>query len=390
MKWLFEQLACVSGLLVLAAAAASAQGPATGAHSQWSATLSMLESYEDNVNFSPATQGNYDTGSRFQAGLARDWISARTDINVNGTVSQQLYRNASDLNALFYGVGGGASYAVTPRLSWKLADTLTSNYAQNTAVLIDAGIVLPKVLTRSNVGSSTLSYAASPRTQLSWAVSQQNIWFDSSSVPNGPGFDNGSTFGSRVGFSRQLTRSQSLGVQVGYQRLLFADTVATNLDLLGTWHRPIGKDSGLSIAGGVQAYSVPGQAGYRSSPAGSITLNTHVRRSDVLTFSYRRALEQAFGLGRAQVTDVVGGSYGMTVSKRLSAGFNGTYGNGTDAQNPNLRLIGRSAGVSISYLVGRGLTVLGGYNFLASQDGLNPTTVNHRAVVSLIYAKTWQ
>jgi hypothetical protein len=377
--------------LVLAAAAASAQeDAATRSHSQWSATLAMIESYEDNVDFSPATQGNSDTGSRFLAGLARDWISARADVNVNGTVSQQLYRNASDLNALFYGVGGGASYAVTRRLSWRLADTLTSNYAQNTAVLVDTGIVLPKILTRSNVGSSTLSYSASPRTQLSWAVSQQNIWFDSSSVPNGSAFDNGSTFASRVSFSRQLTRSQSLGIQQGYQRLVTAGTVANDLELLGTWQRPIGKDSGLVIAGGVQSYSLPGQGGYRSSPAGSITLNTHVRRSDTLTFSYRRALEQAYGLGRAQVSDVVGGSYGMTVSRRLSASVNGTYGNGTYPQDPTQRLIGRAAGASISYFLGRGLNVVGGYNIFASQDGPNPSTTSHRALVSLTYGKTWQ
>ena len=94
----------------------------------------------------------------FDAGLTRNWTLPRGSFSLTGDVNPLYYRESTSLNRLNYTAGAGASYALTPRLSWTLSDSLLSGYTQDSRVLTEAGLVFAKVVTRTNTAATQLTY----------------------------------------------------------------------------------------------------------------------------------------------------------------------------------------------------------------------------------------
>ncbi len=100
------------------------------------------------------------------------------------------------------------AYAITPRLSWTITDTVSSSFGQNNTLLTDAGIVLPNVETLSHDLSTGFGYLLSPRTDIHVTFASQTVGFDSSI------FTDGSNFSATVGLGHRLTASQTLGIDL--------------------------------------------------------------------------------------------------------------------------------------------------------------------------------
>jgi hypothetical protein len=212
MRWLAAWLGLAWGLTLLLATPARAQVAPPPAE-PWSLSFGAGEVYDSNLNFSPGTGsgGAGEFGSQIYAGGSRTWTGRRGGGSLNGNAADSFYSHATDFNAFTYGVGASGSYQVTRRLTWTANDTLSSAYAQDTTLLTNAGLLLPKIIVRTNSATSAFSYALSPKSQIIWGLTTTAVGFAS------PQFAGATNVGTNFNFSRQLGTSQTLGISYDYQ-----------------------------------------------------------------------------------------------------------------------------------------------------------------------------
>jgi hypothetical protein len=380
----------------LLATSASAQ-PGAPPDKPWSLTAGALETYDDNPGLT--TQATQSFGTALQGGLSRDWRLQRGDIKLSGNANQIFYSETPALNNFGFLVGATASYRITRRLSWNAGDGASSSYAQDSTVLTEAGVVLPRVVTHTNTASTGLSYALSPTTQIGGSAALQNVTFDSSELAGA------STESSQFFLSRQLSKSEKIGISAQYLRTLTEGTSEDSGGFFGTWQAIVGTadcyidcrgvqnpltGASVSASGGVLAYTTPGESGVKYAPGGSVVLNSHPRKSDTLALSYGRTIAPAFGFGRTQINDLLGATYVVNLGQHFGLNANGTYNRGTDVVDPDLRVVGRALGVSMRYSPVRNLSIAAGCTQYMANNLPNQTVTGCHASTGLTYARTWR
>jgi hypothetical protein len=362
---------------------ASTAGAQSATLEPWSFSVSANAWYEDNVQLTQ--NGTGTSASSVAASLGRDWGvgRGRGNVSLSGNVNETFYHEAPELNQFMYGAAFNTAYAISRRLSWSLNDSVNQSYAQDAKVLTDQGIVLPKVLAFTNSVSNNFTYLLSPQSQLSWGVAAQVALFPSSS------FVNGTTVSNRLGYSHEVGRSQRIGITHEYQRSFVGESDQINQALLGTWQRPIGKDSGLSVGIGVRFYTLPPR-GYTATPTGSVSLSTHVRRSDTLALTYEQTVQQVFALGRTLQSHIVTASYGLILTTKLGADFSATYAQSASPLATEAKLIGETGNVSLHYTIVKKLSASGGYAHYLRQDEPAPSVRSYRSYAALTYGLSWR
>jgi hypothetical protein len=369
-------------LTAVLAPQASAQAEKTAASVPWSLTLGVDEQYDSNVSFSTAQTAG-DLGSRFGAHLARDWDLRRGRVTFGGDARQLVYRQSTSLNQFTYGLEVGVTYLISPRLSWRLGDAVTSAYAQDSRPLLDAGLVFPKVLTRVNVATSELTYDLSRTTQVRWRVGQQNVSF------NSPAFSAGSNLSTGVSLTRTVTQSQTVGVRID-QSFATNGTTGDVGGLLGTWQLT-GNSVTLAASMGIRPYTLPGHSGYLFAPGGSIGVTGRLPGPSALGLRYERAVEQAYGISTGtHLAHRVTATYVVTAGRRVTLDASANYGLNTYPLQPDLRLEGRTAAVGLRYLLVQNLSVGGQYTIWVRRDQSSAPVTTYRDTVSLLYGVSWR
>ena len=360
----------------------AAHAQATGNSDAWSFGVNFAESYEGNPSFVGASQQD-EWANQIGGFLGRSWTLRRGSAQLSAAGSRSFYQETTALNDFRYNFGGSLSYALTHRLSWGGNIAVNSGLARDSKVLIDAGLVLPSVDTRTINSSSTFSYQLSPRSQISWSIAQLGVGFSSLL------FSGGTELTSSLRWTRQVTRSQTIGVTQDYSRS-FSDAGSSTIHgLVGTWAAPFGRGWSGTVGGGVRPYTVPGE-GYRFAPATTASLSKNVRPGQTLGISYDRSVTQTFGIGRTNnLLQSVSAGYGFTLARNLTTTFGSSYSVGTDPLDENLQLTGTTAQASISYLIKSIMTVgLGSNIYRRTYTGAEPST-SYRVAVSLSYGKSW-
>jgi hypothetical protein len=345
----------------------------------WSFQLGLDQVFETNVRFD--TQGVDDYGTRLNAAVGKSWMLSRGNLRFGATATQLFYRQSTDLNTLFYNVGAGGSYHLTRRLAWSLSGSRSTSYAQDTTVPVDAGLVFPKALTYIDAAATQLTYDLSARTHFTAGASGQSVSFDT------PALKGSSAISVGAVLSRQVTRSQTVGVSWGHT---FSNGISGDIQgLLGTWQVAINNRLRANFTGGIRPYTLEGQ-GYQITPGGSASLTAKIGQAGAATCGYERAVEQAYGFEGTHLADRVVAGYSTTVGRRLA--LNGTFNWGLNKypEIPNSRLLGRNAATSARYFMTRTLTVGAGYSFWDNSYANGTTITNTRMEVSLIYAPSWR
>ena len=349
----------------------------------WSLSLGAGEAYDSNAAFS-GPKGGEDLAGNLQVALGRSWTSRRGDLMFKGSAGQSFYRQATTLNQFTYGLLGGAHYTITRRLSLSAGDSLSSNYARDTRVLTDAGLILPTVITRSNSATTQFAYAVTPKTSVHWGLAEQNLGFTSLQLVGGANVTASS------GIERQMSRSQTLGVTYAYQRTFSNGDVASIQSLLATWQGRAGKELTVTATGGIRPYTLPGVGGYRFSPGGSVGLSAHLSSGQTLGLNYERIIEQTFGLSnRTHLVNSVTANYGLSLSSHVTLDLGGNYSRGSYPLLPNLRILGQLGSASIRYSATPKLgVVITSSAFVSTIDPFRPVT-DYRTMMSLTYGTMW-
>jgi hypothetical protein len=346
----------------------------------WSLRFGVNEVLEDNVQLTSG--GGGDLGSRVDVGVGRDVTFRGGQIRVVADAGQLLYQQAKNLNQLTYGVGVNTTYLVTRRLTWRVSEFLTSNYAQDTRVLTDVGLILPRVLTRSNSASTELLYDLSRQTQIRASLAAQTVSFASAELTGA------SNVVTTVRLDRLVGRSQSVGINWGQT---IASTITGDIQgLLGTWRGTFGRGVTLNAAGGVRPYKLEGRSGYQFAPALLVGIDARLTPTVTVSGNYERAVEQAYGFSGTHLAHRLLASSTVGVGRRVTVEGSASYGLNTYPLDPNFRLTGTAESLSVAYKIVDNLTVSGLSSLWYRQDSAAPAILATRVGVSLSYGFAWR
>lgn len=348
----------------------------------WTASTSVSSLYDNNVLF--VDGGPSDLATRVAGTLSRSWSLKRGTVSLGGDVSELFYQNTTSLNGLRYSIGAAVSHAVTSRLAVTFAGNVSSSLSQDSQVIRDSGALLPSVVTRTGSSALGVSYALSRKTQVSWSLAEQGVGFASG------GLQGGSTAGSTLTLTRQVASAQTIGVTQSYSRTFGGGGGTGIQSYLADWSISFGRYWTAQANGGIRPYTIPGEAGYRISPAAEASLNRMLREGHTVGIYYNRTLEQAFGLNRTHLVQTAGGTYSGKLTQRISANVSGSYSLGTYPLLPDLRLIGVLFDSSVSCLVGHNLSIVAGASKYWKTITPDPTTISTRFNVSVSYGTSFR
>jgi hypothetical protein len=341
----------------------------------WFYALGVDEAYESDVRFDGTGKGDWH--SRLQAGIGRQWTLPRGSFALSGNLSQLLYQGSSGQNRLLYDVATGVSYEVTRRLHWTASETVASSYSEDSSVLATAGLVFPRVTTRTNVASTALSYELTPRMTFDTSVSQMSVYFP------GSNFSDGSSLGVKASISRHITQRQNIGISLG--NTFSSGTTGDIQGLLGTWQYSVGPGLTVNASAGIRPYTLFGVDGYQFAPGGSVGVSTTLSRNQTFAATYEHAVEQAYGFNRTHLAHRLNANYVVTIGRRLSLEGNGNYGLNTYPQIANYTLDGRTATAGVRYLLWRQLSLGAFYGLWVRKETGVPASSTYRTTFSLSY-----
>jgi hypothetical protein len=370
-------VAAASGAVLLATRA-TAQTPS--AAPDWTLTFGTLATSDNNVRF--AEQGESDLSQAFRARVAREWSLPRGALGLSGDGTQTLYRTASDLDHLSYGLTVHGTYQLTHRATIRVDDAFTSALSRDAPVLGAEGLFFPLAQTQINTAGGSYAYSLSRRSELQVELRNERVSFDS------PELRDGSTFTSRASFRTQVDRREIVGFTQEYQYVATEGGDTAVVGLLGTWQRTLGTALNVSAAGGAQAYGLTGPAKIRLTPTGSVRLRGRFRGATTIVTRYQRLIDQAFGFGRVGIADHFAASYGLTLSRRLGFELGTEYNRSVDPAAPAFRLTGRGDTAILRCVVAGGLTVVATGSRSERADASTPTVTGVRVSVSVLYDRS--
>jgi hypothetical protein len=372
----------ILGAALLCGCAGAAAAQTTGGD-PWSFNVGVNGSYEGNALF-VGPEEDEEFSHSVQANLSRNWTLRRGGANLTASGNQFFYRKSTSLNDFRYNAGGGLSYALTRRLQWSGSSVLTSGLARDAEVLTDLGLVLPSVTTRTSSSSSMFAYALSRRSQVSWTVSQAGVGFSSGL------FQGGSTLSSAVSWSRQVGRSQTLGVSQNYGRT-FSDEVNTSVHgVFGTWSGTAGTWTAHTSLG-VNPFTVPDEDGLRYSFGMSAGLTKPLRPGQTMGITYDRSITPTFGIDTGNhLLQALTGNYSIALSRNLSTAFGGSYSRGSNPVTPERRITGQTGTASVTYRVTSQLGVMFATSLYSRTLPEAERVTSYNMMPSLTYGLTWR
>ena len=351
-----------------------------GAAPSWTYSLGVGESYESDVSFSGA-EGNGDWARNLTGHLSHIWVLRRGNVEAGGDVTHNSYHEAEGVSRVTYAFNGGTSYALTRRLNWRMSGSVNQMYSQDAQILIDSGVIYPRVLTRTQGTFLGFTYLLTPRSQLDLSVSTTRVAFvDSDLIP-------GTSLLGRAAYSRTVSRGQSIGVSIGHS---ISNITGDIEGIMGTWQMTPGPRFTLHAEGGVRPYKLNEHSTqYSFVPGGSAGFAATFGRAHTAGFTYEYAVEQAYGVGGTHFANRYNSNYSVKIG-RLGLDANGSYGRNSYPDRPGYNLDGRNVNFGGQYLIGKGLALGASYGLWIRHATDEPSTTTYRTMISLSYGGGWR
>lgn len=380
MKTLFRAVLCA---VFVCSVAGVSQAQTAGTDRPWTFGVGVNGSYEGNALFA-ASEGEEEFSHSVAANLGRSWVLRRGSANLTAGGSQFFYRKSTSLNDFRYNLAGGFTHAITRRLQWSGTSSVSSGLARDSAVLVDAGLVLPSVSATSSSSSSMFSYALTRRSTVTWSLSQSGVGFSSGA------FRGGSSLTSVLSYSRQVGRSQTIGVTQDYSRTFQDDASTTIQGYAGTWSGTMGSWTAHGSLG-VRPYSVPGEDGNRLTTGISAGVTRPVRPGQTMGVTYDRGITQTFGVDSGNhLVQSIAGNYSIALTRSLTSSFTGTYSRSHSPVTPERGLEGQTGSASLSYRLTPALALSVSSSIYSRLSTGTERATSYNTSVALSYAVGWR
>jgi hypothetical protein len=349
----------------------------------WAFSLGATGSYQGNALFTGPGE-NKEFSHYLNASIGRSWELPRGGATLNANANQPFYQESTSLNDFTYGASGSLSYSLTRRLRWFGSSSISSGFARDSQVLNDSGLFLPSVTARSSSANSTFAYAMSRSTNLSWNVFESGVGFASAL------FVGGTTVGTSASLTRQLNKSQTIGVSQEYGRTFTNGDSTANLATMGTWSAAAPHGWTLFASGGLRPYTLPDEGGYRFTYGLSGGFTKPVRPGQVLGVSYDRGINPSFSRdGSNNIVQTLSGHYSMSLVRNLSSSFGGSYSRGTSPLLADLKTIGEALNASLTYKMMTNLNIGFGAYWYGRTDQPSERVTSYGTYLSASYSTTW-
>ncbi len=356
---------------------------------RWLASLGARQSWDSNPRFAEtAIQGSWITGLNGQVAYSERF--SRGSLAIAGDGGTVRYSDAQGLNEFTYAGSLVGAWKPSPRLDLSLDQSYSSSYTHQNQALVDAGLVLPQAVVKRIGTTVTAARRLAERTSLTTLVR-----YEHDSFPNGE-LVTGDEFTAGAGFSRQLSKSDSLSLNYAYVN----DSVPTDAGATGGsntihtltagWSRQLAQRWSTSLSGGVATFTPVGGVARSWEPQGGATIERKARRW-TLGAHYSRSVGQAFGLGRQRVADVVGGTLALTLTRTLSADAILTRSWNKDPADPQYSFNDNAAGADLRWTLFRRLVTTGSYSYRRStgQTGATGALTGNVWALAMSYVQQW-
>lgn len=354
-----------------------------GRWTPWTVGLSANQGYE---GFESGGNESVRITTGLNGTVARSWLLRRGSIGFNGSAGETLYEGGQD--QFMYGGGVTTAHNYTRRFFQTFAAAASRSYAEDSALLVNAGVVLPRVLTENQMFSTAANYQLTRRNSLEGSVSAARVSFPSATElsPSAPQLATDTSYTLRGAFARQLNQAHSLSVS-------FGTSVSTGASgdvqgLLANYTGRFGRTLTIIASGGVKPYRVANGAQRRYAPGALLGFSVGTLRDQTIYVSYEHTVEQAYGLGGTHLCDRFNSTYSLGFG-RVSITGNANYGINYYPEVSGFTQTGGTLGVTAGIDIGWNLSLGANYAYAfntETRDSVSSTVKNSRGSVSLGYA----
>jgi hypothetical protein len=303
----------------------------------WEYGLGVGAGWDSNVEFRvPDGPSSWAVSPR--ADLARVFWGRQGQLRIEGAGNWVHYpelnypelEDASTYDATFRMVGSHRSSVNT---TWRADGSYSLGYSDSSPILVEQGVLLPLVKTRTLAAALGVIRKLGPRTSFSLDGRLYRTVFDQNST-EAPGLSNGQSVRGTAGLERTLGQRDTMGLVYSLESTL-GRTLPDAADREGSyylsqygslqWTHLFSARSGFLLEGGA-SYTPGTEAAGLAQPVsfyGGVSYRRQVKSSSVTLFA-RREVSPAFGLGFSRLEDRFGLSTAIPVAREWTLRLSGT------------------------------------------------------------------
>jgi len=348
----------------------------------WRLDLTAGVGYDDNIRFTPSAESS--VSGRLRAGLTRLIRTPRLSLTLGAAGDGSVYRPFHDFNEFNYGAEVSASYLFSPRTTLRLSDSFSKSYTNDSRVLLEAGLLLPRTVARSNDAGIEVSHQISPR--WAWTASGRDrfVRFDSNLLIDG------SSLIARADLSFTPAPAFPLGFYYEFGRVTRDRRPSSDMHGATLWGERRFRGT-MSLRVDVGAYKLVSQSvdASRVVPTGAATFAVRSTRQTVEAAAVR-SVSEAFGLGRLQVRSAASLRYSRILNPWLSVGLSALL-NRSEAPSGNERQAfdTLSLGGELGFTLAKDVEVRAAGGYRSLDPGAVGLTHSRFATLTLRVGQNW-
>jgi hypothetical protein len=354
---------------------------ATAAPRPWRLDVTAGIGYDSNLPFAPLMESA--VSGRLRMGLTRRFKSSRTNVDLVATGDGSIQRPLRQYDRVNYAGDLAADYLLSPRTTLRLADSLSQTYTSDSRALVEAGLLLPRSVVRSNDASIEVTHAISPR--WTWAVSTRHriVHFESGLLINE------SSLGGRGDLSWQATPDSRIGLV--YELSDVARELRPGSDfhsLVFYGQRRFGEKASIRLDGGVSQVLPRHGETNRVVPVAIAQFEIRSPKQ-TLSVTATRSVSQTPGLGRLQLRLACSLRITRTFARLFSAGVDGTLSRSEDpGSSPSSANKTISGGADLGFHLRRDVELSLSVGYRGRDSGLQ-TVHSTFAALALRVGQNW-
>jgi hypothetical protein len=258
----------------------------------WEYELGVGGGWDSNIDFL-VPNGPGSTAVFPRGGLARVFSSPRGQLRATAAGRWTSYPDQK-LNRYYGDFSLDGEYRSSLSTTWRVNASYDLGYSDSSRILVEQGVLLPVVKTRSLTAVLGLSQKMGAETSLQVEGRFYRTEFDS------PGLINGESARGTVELVRQLSSRSTAAIDYSFEYTQSDQAGRSYLTHFGSlrWTRVLSPRSALLLEGGASYTPEAARAGLQAKDTffGGATFNRLVKGSNLMLF-LRREVAPAFGIG---------------------------------------------------------------------------------------------
>ena len=348
----------------------------------WRLDLSAGVGYDDNLRFAPSRESS--NSGRLRAGLTRVITASRANVTFGAAGDGTVYRPVRDFDQITYSAGLSANYLVSPRSTLRIAESFSKGYTSDSRALLDAGLFLPRTVTRSNDAVIEASHRITERLTWTASVRHRVAHFDSNVLVDE------SSFTGRAELAWTRIPESPAGLFYEFGQASRDGRAGSKVHGVNLWaQRRFGEKVSLRLDAG--AHKLVSQGSDGNGVVGSRGVQLDFRTpKQAISATATRSVGEALGLGRLQIRSAASLRIARTLATKLALSVNATVSRSQDpggnaAQAFDTSSLGGDLGFSLTQ--NARLVATGGYRRLA--PGAAGGTHSRFATLALTVGQIW-